>query len=70
MLLIVACRDCDRVARFLASDVAHFVDPARSLEDLPFRCRACGERNCAVEARDYDLDRRPKIIVWRPTRLW
>ena len=44
-------------------------DPAGPLEKLAFRCRECRERDCEVEARELDRDRRPNIVVWRPTRL-
>ncbi len=69
MLLAVSCTACGHVARFMASDVAQFVNPTREIELLPFRCGECGGKECKVMASEYDRDRRPDIIVWRPMRL-
>jgi RNase P subunit RPR2 len=69
MILAVTCRGCGHVARFMASDVVQFVNPVREIEALPFRCGECGAKDCSVKASEYDRDRRPDIVVWRPMRL-
>ncbi|MCD1643408.1 hypothetical protein [Aurantimonas coralicida] len=69
MLVTATCRKCGHAASFLAVDLAMAADPAAPLEKLAFRCRECRERDCEVEARELDRDRRPNIVVWRPTRL-
>jgi hypothetical protein len=53
----------------MASDVAKFVNPAKPLHSLPFRCNQCHERDCAVTASEIDYDRKPKVLVWRPMLL-
>ena len=53
----------------MASDVIHFVNPGRAIEALPFRCGECNTKDCAIKASEYDRDRKPKIVVWRPMRL-
>ncbi len=69
MILSVTCRKCEHLGQFMASDVMHFVNPTREIEDLPFRCGECGAKDCAIKASEYDYDRKPKIVVWRPMRL-
>ena len=69
MILSVTCRQCEHLGQFMASDVIHFVSPARAIEALPFRCGECGAKDCAIKASEYDRDRKPKIVVWRPMRL-
>jgi hypothetical protein len=69
MILAVTCKGCGHLGQFMASDVAQFVNPTREIERLPFRCGECGGNDCAVKASEYDRDRRPDIIVWRPMRL-
>jgi NAD-dependent SIR2 family protein deacetylase len=69
MLLAVSCKGCGHVASFLASDVAQFVNPSKPVEQVPFRCSECGTKDCKVMASEYDRDRRPDIVVWRPMRL-
>lgn len=69
MILSVTCKSCGHLAQFMASDVAQFVNPGREIELLPFRCGECGKNECKVIASEYDRDRRPDIIVWRPMRL-
>ncbi|MFZ2101152.1 MAG: hypothetical protein WAU86_11365 [Oricola sp.] len=69
MILAVTCETCGHVARFMASDIAQFVNPTRDIELLPFRCSECNAKECKVMASEYDRDRRPDIIVWRPMRL-
>ncbi|WP_421851474.1 hypothetical protein [Oricola sp.] len=69
MILAVACRGCGHVARFMAADVVQFVNPAREIERLPFRCGECGSTDCRITASEYDRDRKPDIVVWRPMRL-
>ena len=69
MVLKVECRKCGHSAMFLASDVAKFTNPAKPLSDLPFRCASCNVRDVEVRASEYDRDRSPGIVVWRPMRL-
>ena len=69
MILSVTCRKCEHLGQFMASDVMQFVNPAREIEALPFRCGECGTKDCAIKASEYDYDRKPKIVVWRPMRL-
>jgi len=69
MLLEVHCRQCSHTGRFLASDVAKFVNPSKALERLPFRCSECATNDCETTAIEIDRDRKPKVLVWRPMLL-
>ncbi|NDV88766.1 hypothetical protein GTW51_18895 [Aurantimonas aggregata] len=69
MLVTARCRGCGHAASFLASDLASVADPALALDRLPFRCRECRLRDCEVNAEEIERDRRPGIVIWRPTRL-
>lgn len=69
LLVTVRCRDCANAASFLATDLATVCKPEKPLEALGFRCKECTSRLFDVETRELDRDRRPSIIVWRPTRL-
>jgi hypothetical protein len=69
MLVTARCRGCGHAASFLASDLAHVTDPDLVLDRLPFRCRECRERNCEIHAEAIERDRRPGVVIWRPTRL-
>lgn len=69
MLLTVTCRACGHVARFMASDVVHFVNPGKAVEALPFRCGDCDSRDVGIVPSEVDYDRKPSVVVWRPMRL-
>lgn len=69
MVLTVECRRCGHSARFMATEVAQFANPSRPLNDLPFRCASCNLRDIEVRAAEYDRDRSPGIVVWRPMRM-
>ena len=69
MVLKIECAGCQHVANFMASDVAQFCDPARSLEALPFRCSSCDTKAFTVIPMELDRDRRSSIVVWRPMRV-
>jgi NAD-dependent SIR2 family protein deacetylase len=69
MLLTVSCVPCQREAHFLATDVAKFMNPGSPLHALPFKCNKCGKRGREIVASEIDRDRKPSIMVWRPTRL-
>ena len=69
MLVTARCRGCGHAASFLASDLASVTDPGLALDRLPFRCRECRQRDCEVSAEEIERDRRPGIVIWRPTRL-
>ncbi|MDI7861191.1 hypothetical protein MRS76_04420 [Rhizobiaceae bacterium n13] len=69
MLLHVECRKCGHSASFLAADVSKFANPAKPLELIAFRCRICSAKEARVTAAEFDRDRKPDVIVWRPMRL-
>jgi len=69
MLVTAQCRRCGREARFLASDLAQFYNPGRSLFGLPFKCRECNLGNCKISTSEYLNDRTREIIVWRPMKV-
>lgn len=69
MILRVMCTACQHTAHFMAADVAKFVNASRQLEELPFRCGECSNRDCQVAPMEHDRDRPPDVIIWRPMRL-
>ncbi|MCQ8781651.1 hypothetical protein [Mangrovibrevibacter kandeliae] len=69
MLVTATCRSCGHAASFLASDLVAFANPGKPIEAIRFRCRECDRRDCEVVAAEFDRDRRPDIIIWRPSRL-
>lgn len=69
MLVTARCRACDHSATFLASDLSTFADPSRPVGEIRFRCKECEARDVEVTPVELDRDRRPNIIVWRPSRL-
>ncbi|KQT88494.1 hypothetical protein ASG48_03555 [Aurantimonas sp. Leaf443] len=68
-IVTITCRGCGHGASFLASDIAAFADPDRPIEAVRFRCRECEGQAFDVATAVFDRDRKPDIIVWRPTRL-
>lgn len=69
MLVVATCRDCQRQARFTASDLAKFYGQGRDPHSLKFRCTHCDNRNCKVTIMDNPYDRTPETVVWRPVKI-
>ncbi|NBB48955.1 hypothetical protein GVN24_11790 [Rhizobium sp. CRIBSB] len=69
MLVVATCRDCQRQARFTASDLAKFYGQGRDPHSLKFRCTHCDNRNCKVTIMDNPYDRTPEMVVWRPVKI-
>lgn len=69
MLVTASCRSCGHAASFLARDLAMAMDSGRPLSAIRFKCRECKGRDIVAHAAELDHDRRPGIVVWRPTRL-
>ena len=69
MLVTATCKACSHAASFLATDLAMAADPGRPLSAIRFKCRECKSRDILAHADELDHDRRPGIVVWRPTRL-
>jgi hypothetical protein len=68
-IVAARCRRCRNQASFLAADLIGFADPQEPISALRFRCGECDSRDYEIESLELDRDRRPDIIVWRPTRL-
>jgi len=69
MFVRVGCRNCDKVATFMASDLASVFGHGRTFESLTFRCRDCNSRDCDVMPYEDDRDRvNKKRVIWRPVR--
>lgn len=69
MLVTATCKSCGHAASFLATDLAMTMNPDRPLSAIQFKCRECKGRDILAHAAELDHDRRPGIVVWRPTRL-
>ena len=69
MLVTATCKGCGHAASFLATDLAMTMNPDRPLSAIRFKCRECKGRDILAHAAELDHDRRPGIVVWRPTRL-
>ncbi|WP_454287838.1 hypothetical protein [Rhizobium arsenicireducens] len=69
MLVVATCKQCERQARFLASDLAGLYGHGRDPRTLPFRCKACDLRGCRITVMESPFDRTHETIVWRPVKV-
>jgi hypothetical protein len=68
-IITARCRGCGNAASFLARDIAEFTGHDLPIGNIRFRCASCGAKDAEIGSREIDPDRKPDIIVWRPTRL-
>lgn len=69
-LMRVDC-PCGNVGFFNTMDVAKETSYERDPHRVPFRCNECGGQKGSpkVQLLETDVDRLPKVGVWRPVRM-
>lgn len=69
MLVAAKCRDCGKTGKFMATDLAGMYGRHKRPKELPFKCDACGTKNCDVTLEEWGDERVHETIVWRPTKV-
>ena len=63
--MVVRCHGCDRVAHFLAGDLAHCYGYDVAVRSLRFACKQCGTRGHPCHLK-VPPDPGTRVIVWKP----
>ncbi len=69
MLIVVECKRCGRVGKFLARDVASHKGWNTSPWAVKFRCEECKGREMKISLEFFDPDPRGAHVIWRPVKV-